>query len=95
MRIIGKEKIIAFYTKHNQAKAPLESWHDEAVRSKWKTSHDIKTKYSSASFLAKNRVIFNIKGNDFRLLVQVIYSNDMVIIEKIGTHAEYDKWGLK
>lgn len=95
MKIIGKQKIIDFYRKHNQAKGPLEAWHDEASKSKWETSHDIKNRYSTASFLSENKVIFNIKGNDFRLVVQVIYVSDMVIIEKIGTHAEYDKWGLK
>ncbi len=68
---------------------------NEVKTASWKTTHDIKKRYSTASFLSNNRIIFNIKGNDYRLVVQVIYVNGIVNIEYIGTHAEYDKWRLK
>lgn len=94
MKVRGLEKIVEFYERHAQAKGALEAWHDEVKRSDWKTSHDIKKRYASADFLGGNRVVFNIKGNHFRLVVQVIYVAGTVIIDRIGTHAEYDKWRL-
>jgi mRNA-degrading endonuclease HigB of HigAB toxin-antitoxin module len=57
----------------------------------WKTPHDIKRRYRSADFLADNRVIFDIKGNSYRLVVKVRYQNGLVVVEWVGTHAEYDK----
>lgn len=94
MRILGEREIVAFCRRHNQAKGYLEAWVDEVRRADWVTSHDIKKRYSTASFLSDNRVVFNIKGNDYRLVVQVVYINGIVKIERIGTHAEYDKWRL-
>ncbi|MEL5618492.1 type II toxin-antitoxin system HigB family toxin [Serratia nevei] len=94
MDVRGLDKIHDFCKKHNQAKGPLTAWKDEVNRAVWKTSQDIKRRYTSASFIADNRVIFNIKGNDYRLIVQVVYVAGVVIIERIGTHAEYDKWRL-
>jgi mRNA interferase HigB len=55
---------------------------------------DIKARYSSASFLSDNRVVFNVKGNKYRLLVKVGFNLQTVIIQRIGTHAEYDKWEI-
>ena len=91
MRVIGRDKLLKFSKKHNQAKPALESWFAEAERAVWKTSQDIKDRYSSADFLADNRVIFNIKGNHYRLVVKVRYQNGIVAIEWVGTHAEYNK----
>ena len=91
MKVIGSDKLLKFSNKHNQAKSALDSWFAEAERAVWKTSQDIKDRYGSADFLAGNRVIFNIKGNHYRLVVKVRYQNGIVAIEWIGTHAEYDK----
>lgn len=93
MRVLGRDKLIKFSTKHVDAKRSLDAWFSE-VSSKsclWESTHDIKQRYASASFLADNRVIFNIKGNCYRLVVQVRYENGLVVIEWVGTHAEYDK----
>ena len=94
MKVRGLEELHKFIKKHNQAKGSLEAWHDEVCRANWKTPQDIKDKYNHVDFRPKNRVIFNIKGNDYRLVVQVIYIAGVVVIEKIGTHAEYDRWRL-
>ncbi|WP_439037948.1 type II toxin-antitoxin system HigB family toxin [Enterobacter hormaechei] len=94
MIVIGLEELQRFIKKHNQAKGPLEAWYDEACRAKWKTPQDIKNRFSHADFRPNNRVIFNIKGNDYRLVVQVVFVAGTVIVEQVGTHAEYDKWRL-
>jgi len=91
MKVLGRDKLIKFSGKHANAKGALDAWFNEADGASWKTSQDIKNRFSSASFLADNRVIFNIKGNDYRLVVKVRYQNDIVVIEWVGTHAEYDK----
>lgn len=95
MKVLNIEKIHTFCRKHNQAKGALDSWYDEVTGEAWKTTQDIRNRYNSADFLPGNRVIFNIKGNNYRLVVEVIYKAGMVIIERVGTHAEYDRWRLK
>lgn len=95
MKVLNLEKLHAFSRKHNQAKGALDAWHDEVKRESWKTTLDIRKRFNSADFLPNNRVIFNIKGNNYRLVVQVVYQAGMVIVEKVGTHAEYDRWRLK
>ncbi len=91
MRVIGRDKLHKFSKKHNQVKPALDAWFEEANRAHWFTPQDIKNRYSSADFLADNRVIFNIKGNHYRLVVKVRYQNRIVVIEWVGTHAEYNK----
>ncbi|HDL7646078.1 TPA: type II toxin-antitoxin system HigB family toxin [Yersinia enterocolitica] len=94
MDVRGLDKLDAFCKAHNQAKGALDAWHDEVKRSSWKTPQDIKNNFASASFLSNRRVVFNIKGNHYRLVVQVIFVAGVVIVDKVGTHAEYDKWRL-
>ncbi|MEZ7956670.1 MAG: type II toxin-antitoxin system HigB family toxin [Rubritalea sp.] len=81
-------------TKHSRALSPLSAWVQDAKDSKWKTTQDIKNRYRSADFLKNNRVVFNIGGNNFRLVVIVRYQNGIVLVDKVGTHAEYNKWKL-
>lgn len=91
MIVLGRDKLVNFYVKHANAKKALEAWFSEAETACWKTPQDIKNRYNSADFLADNRVIFNIKGNNYRLVVKVRYQNGVVAIDWVGTHAEYDK----
>ena len=93
MKVFSRDKLIKFSKRHANSKAALDAWFNEVSRSDcaWETTHDIKDRYPSADFLADNRVIFNIKGNHYRLVVKVRYQNDIVLIEWVGTHAEYDK----
>jgi mRNA interferase HigB len=94
MKIVGLTKLEKFMIKHSRAKSPLSAWVQDAQDSEWKTTQDIRDRYRSADFLKDNRLVFNIGGNNFRLVVIVRYQNGIVMIQKIGTHAEYNKWKL-
>lgn len=94
MRIAGRNKLTKFMRKHNRARASLSSWLATAEEASWKTPQDIKERFRSADFLSENRVIFNISGNNYRLVVLVHYVEGQLLILRIGTHAEYDKWKL-
>ena len=91
MRVIAKKTLRDFWGKHPDCEQQLKAWYQEAEDAKWKVPNDIKRDYPSASFLADNRVVFNIKGNHYRLIVKLNYSYGMVWIRFVGTHAEYDK----
>lgn len=91
MKVLGKDRLIAFYKKHANAKSALQAWVSEAQSAAWKTPQDIKDRHRSADFLDRNRVIFNIKGNHYRLVVKIRYQNGIVVVEWVGTHAQYDK----
>lgn len=91
MRILGLPIIEAFKREHASSRGPLDSWRAEVERENWKTPQDIKRRYRTADFLADSRVIFDIKGNAYRLVVKVRYQNGLVVVEWVGTHAEYSK----
>ena len=91
MRIISVKKLRDFIEKHPQSKTSLEAWWYEAKTANWQNSQQIKTKYASASFIGNNRVVFNIKGNDFRLVVAIAYRFGAIYIKFVGTHDEYNK----
>ncbi|QWD62315.1 type II toxin-antitoxin system HigB family toxin [Polynucleobacter sp. MWH-UH25E] len=91
MRVIAKKCLIKFWAKHKDSEQPLKAWYDEAISSVWQSPQDIKNQYRNASFVGKNRVIFNIKGNDYRLIVAVAYRFGVVYIKFVGTHAAYDR----
>ena len=95
MNVISKRTIIRFYEKHTQSKSALEVWYADAKKSVWITPDNIKKVYSDASFLADNRVVFNIKGNKYRLIVHIDYLRKIVRIKFIGTHSQYDKINAK
>ncbi len=91
MNVISKKTIIKFYEKYPTSKTALEVWYADAKKSTWTTPDDIKRVYAHASFLADNRVVFNIKGNDYRLIVHIDYLRKFIRVKFIGTHSEYDK----
>ena len=91
MNVISKRTLVQFYKQYPQAKAALEVWHSDARKATWNSPDDIKKIYASASFLKDNRVVFNIKGNDFRLIVHIDYPRKIVRVKFIGTHTQYDK----
>ena len=91
MQLLGLIKLDAFKQAHADSRGPLGAWEAEVKVAEWSGPQDIKNRYPNASFLADNRVIFNIKGNTYRLVVKARYQNKMVLIEWVGTHAEYDK----
>ncbi|MGZ5209126.1 MAG: type II toxin-antitoxin system HigB family toxin [Sulfuricurvum sp.] len=91
MNVISKKTLIQFYENHPQAKTPLEVWHADVRKATWESPDQIKCDYSSASFIRDNRVVFNIKGNNYRLIVHIDYKRKIVRVKFIGTHSEYDK----
>jgi mRNA interferase HigB len=92
MRIIAKRTLVQFWESgHGDAEQPLKAWHALAKAASWRHPKEIKAKFPSASFLANNRVVFNIGGNKVRLVVKVDYEFQAIYIRFIGTHADYDK----
>ena len=91
MRIVGLPILEAFQASHANVRGALDAWRSEVERAEWKSPQDIKRRYRSADFLAGNRVIFNVKGNSYRLVVMVRYQSGLVVVEWVGTHADYDK----
>ena len=91
MRIISRKRLRDFWTHHPDAQPSLEAWYADVKQADWKTPTDIKNLYRNASFVANNRVVFNIKGNKYRLVVAVQYEYGIVYIRFLGTHPEYDK----
>lgn len=94
MTIVGRQVVEKFMRKHANSRASLAAWLDEAEAAEWKTPQDIKDRYRSADFLSGNRVVFDIGGNNYRLVVLVRYQNGILLIQRVGTHAEYSKWRL-
>ncbi len=90
MRVIAVSTLRAFWEKHPDAEQPLLAWHDEVLAAHWQKPADIKALYRSASILKNRRVVFNIKGNDYRLVVAIAYRLQAVYVKFVGTHAEYD-----
>lgn len=91
MRVIAKKVLREFWEKHNDCEEQLKSWYKEVEEAIWNSPNDIKKDYPSASILPENRVVFNIKGNHYRLIVKINFSFSIVFIRFIGTHSQYDK----
>lgn len=91
MRVVGRDKLDAFTRRHADARAWINAWLAEAERTTWRTPQDVRERFASASFLAGNEVIFNVRGNKHRLEVRVAYRTSTVVILWIGTHEEYTK----
>ena len=91
MRIIAKRTLRNFWRKHADSEQQLKSWFQETEKANWTNINDLKNDYPSASILQENRIIFNIKGNSYRLIVKFNFEYRICYIRFIGTHAEYDK----
>jgi mRNA interferase HigB len=90
MRVIAVSTLRAFWELHPHAEQALKAWYEEAKNASWSQPAEIKAQYRSASVLKNRRVVFNIKGNDYRLVVAVAYRLQVVYVKFVGTHAEYD-----
>jgi mRNA interferase HigB len=92
VRVIAKKTLVQFWESgHGDAEQPLKTWHALAKAASWNNPQEIKAKFATASFLANNRVVFNISGNKYRLVVKVDYDFQVIFIRFIGSHAEYDR----
>lgn len=90
MRVVAVVTLRDFWQQHPDAEQPLKAWFEEASKAAWAQPSDIKAQYRSASILKNRRVVFNIKGNDYRLIVAVAYKLGIVYIKFVGTHKQYD-----
>jgi len=90
VRIIAKRGLRDFWRRHPKAKGPLEAWHQEVAHADWASPSAVKAHFRSASVLQGDRVIFNVAGNQYRLVVKINYPYRVVYIRFIGTHVEYD-----
>lgn len=91
MRVIAKKILREFWEKHSDSEQQLKSWYQEADKGTWKNLNELKNEYPSASILENSRVCFNIKGNNYRLIVKINFNYQIMWIRFIGTHKEYDK----
>ncbi len=91
MRVIARQTLIKFWQIHPDVKPALDAWCKEAEHACWQSPNDVRERYRSADFLADNRVVFNIKGNAYRLIASVDYDKQRIFIRFVGTHEEYDR----
>ncbi len=91
MRIIALSTLRDFWLKHPDSTEPLGAWYAIASRARWTTPTDVKAAYGNASFLPANRVVFNIKGNTYRLIVAMHYNRQIAYVRFVGTHQQYDR----
>ncbi|AQX17980.1 MULTISPECIES: type II toxin-antitoxin system HigB family toxin [unclassified Bartonella] len=90
MKIVKISTLQTFWAQYPDAEQPLKAWVDETKNAQWRSPHDIKEKYKNASILKNNQVVFNIRGNDYRLIVSIFYPAGWLYIKFIGTHKQYD-----
>lgn len=90
MRVIAVSTLRSFWARHPDAEQALKAWYEEASNARWTQPAEIKAQYRSASVLKNRRVVFNIKGNDYRLIVAIAYKLQIVFVKFVGTHQEYD-----
>ncbi len=90
VRIVAKSTLREFWAEHQDAEEPLLAWYREVEKGDWSEPAHVKAKYGNASILRDNRVVFNIKGNDYRLIVKINYPYRMLYVRFVGTHKEYD-----
>ena len=91
IRIIARSTLVAYYTKNPQSKIALEDWYNKTKEAKWECFADIKKTFNSVDSVGNKRYVFNIKGNDYRLIVLIKFMVSHVLIRFVGTHKEYDK----
>lgn len=90
MRIIARSTLREFWEVHAEVESALRAWIDDVAHADWQSPADVKSIYANASIIANNRVVFNVKGNKYRLIVHVRYDISIIFIRFIGTHREYD-----
>ncbi|MDB5985234.1 MAG: toxin RelE [Nevskia sp.] len=93
MRVIALSTLKAFWStapKYQDAEAPIQAWYRDALKADWSTPAEVKAQYGNASILQSGRVVFNIAGNKYRLVVKINYPYRVIYIRFIGTHRQYD-----
>ncbi len=95
MRVIARKILREFWEKHNDCEQQLKVWYQEVSKAEWANPNEIKAEYPSASIIGNDRIVLNIKGNAYRLIVRINFDYQMVWIRFIGAHAAYDKINAK
>ena len=95
MRILSRGTLRDFWRRHPDTEGPLKAWFAEVARSEWKAMIDIKRRYATASVVDSERVVFNVGGNKYRLVVKLWFPGQVVWIKFIGTHGSYDRIDVK
>ncbi|MBO4657599.1 MAG: type II toxin-antitoxin system HigB family toxin [Bacteroidales bacterium] len=90
MRIVSKKTLVTFYAIHQDAKVAIEEWYKKACDAEWDNFAQVKQTFNSADYVGSNRIVFNIRGNQYRLVTLILFRIKMVYIRFIGTHKEYD-----
>lgn len=91
MNVVALRTLQAFWDRHPNAKGPLTTWYRLVRAAEWKTPHDIRETFGAADFLADNRVVFDVGGNNYRVVARVSYTFKQVLVKFVGTHADYDR----
>lgn len=91
MRIVAKKTIVSFYTWHADAKVALEDWYEKVESAEWENFAQLRMSFASADHVGNKRIVFNIRGNEYRLVAIVLFKVKMVYVRFIGTHQDYDK----
>lgn len=95
MRIIARNTLINYWRNYPEVEQPLKSWYDEVLNAKWKSPNELKKQFRNASVITNKRVVFNIKGNSYRLIADIDYRIGIVFIVWLGTHKKYDKINVR
>lgn len=90
MRIVAKSTLKDFWTVHQDSEQQLLSWYKTAIKSNWSNFNEVKYQFGTCKILGDDRIVFKIKGNKYRLVVKISFSNQLIYIRFIGTHSEYD-----
>ena len=93
--MIAKSTLKSFWVKHADAEIPLKTWFKIVEKSDWKDSHDVKLVYADVSVIGNNRLVFNSKGNRYRIVVYVVFKFQKMFIRFVGTHQQYDRIDVK
>jgi mRNA interferase HigB len=91
MHVVSLKKLREFWQRHGASEQALRTWYHEACHASWRSFAEIREQYRSADCLPGNRVVFDIKGNHYRLIAKIHYNSGRLFIRFVGTHAEYDK----
>ena len=95
VHVISRPALTAFWTKHSDSKTALQIWFKKVELAKWKSVNELKSDFPSADYIGDNRVVFNIKGNNYRIITVIYFDGQKVYIRFVGTHTEYDKIDAK
>ncbi len=95
MHVISRAQLITFWLKHQDAEVALRYWFNKVSKANWKNINELKKDFPSADYVGENRVVFNVKGNNYRLIVVIYFDGQKIYIRFVGTHAEYDKINAK